>query len=136
LYGYRNDLPVLPVNQSVTPPSPFVGDDEDIEAPPTPFEVPFQPDSRAFPRVLRHIRCAYAKDATQALYAYWRSSPWSHHVRKVANKWSSHNNPLFGALLRSHDDAMLHLKIMSRGPQASCMLTVVHRSCTLSFLNE
>jgi hypothetical protein len=35
----------------------------------------------------------------------------------VAKKWSSHNNSLFGALLRSHDDAMLHLKIMSRGLQ-------------------
>jgi hypothetical protein len=41
--------PSSPVNQSVMPPSPFVDDDEDIEAPPTPFEVPSQPDSRAFP---------------------------------------------------------------------------------------
>jgi hypothetical protein len=83
---------------------------------------------------IRHIRCAYAKDATQALYAYRRSSLWPCHVRKVAKKWSSHNNSLFGAFLRSHDDAMLHLKVMSRGFRGSCMPTVVHRSCTLSFL--
>ncbi|KAJ8584880.1 hypothetical protein M405DRAFT_936356 [Rhizopogon salebrosus TDB-379] len=46
---YRNALPALLVNQYVTPPSPFVDDDDDIEAPPNPFEVPFQPDSPAFP---------------------------------------------------------------------------------------
>ncbi|KAJ8591233.1 hypothetical protein M405DRAFT_932274 [Rhizopogon salebrosus TDB-379] len=36
-----NALPILlPINQSASPPSPFEDDDEDIEVPPTPFEVP------------------------------------------------------------------------------------------------
>ncbi|KAG1859359.1 hypothetical protein DFJ58DRAFT_658336 [Suillus subalutaceus] len=36
-----NALPILiPVNERASPPSPFEDEDEDIEAPPTPFEVP------------------------------------------------------------------------------------------------
>ena len=33
-------LILIPVNQPASPPSPFDDDDEDIEAAPTPFEVP------------------------------------------------------------------------------------------------
>ncbi|KAJ8596142.1 hypothetical protein M405DRAFT_218692 [Rhizopogon salebrosus TDB-379] len=99
------------------------------------------------------------------LYACWRSIWWPRRVRKVAKKDGHRNNSLFGTFLHSHDDAMLHLKVMSRGLQGSydaslpneevlvfclrywpcniaeglvltCMRTTVHRSCTLSFPDQ
>ncbi|KAJ8596125.1 hypothetical protein M405DRAFT_218180 [Rhizopogon salebrosus TDB-379] len=57
-----------------------------------------------------HSRFSVSQTAAPFLGCSGTSDP-------VDKKWSSHNNSLFSALLRSDDDAMLHLKIMSRGLQ-------------------
>ncbi|KAJ8584879.1 hypothetical protein M405DRAFT_433660 [Rhizopogon salebrosus TDB-379] len=82
-----------------------------------------------------HIICAYAKDATQALWACWRSALWPRHViqqlfvRGLRDAFTS-------KMISIHSVAKCSCLVFGSLAESlvlTCTPTVVHRSCAFFF---